>query len=223
MNGRACLLVAMLSATACRGPKTAADSGSPGLEEQRRAFLDGCAKKTTNAPEYCECAWDEFAKLFTEEEMKATEVPPGKLQQYQKALTATCSNKLPEETVKAGYDKGCLAGRPEFGAYCDCTYKELRATFQPSDLADSETIKSRRFDEAKSAAVKACAAHVPEATVRESFLKGCTKDPSLTKFCNCAWSELRKQVTPAELESGEYDEKTVFPQVEKACGKHRPK
>lgn len=211
-------------ATACRGPKTASDSrDGSGIEQQKRAFLDGCGKKTGNAPEYCQCAWDEFAKMFTEEEMKATDVPPEKLAEYKKALLTSCTAKIPEETIKAGYNKGCMSGRPDFGAYCECSYAELRKTFEPAELADEETIKSRRFNDAKNAAVKACAEHVPESAVRQSFMKGCVKEPALNKFCTCAWTELRKQVTPAELEAGAYEENVVFPKVEKVCGKHRPK
>lgn len=222
---RASLIVALLLTTACRGPKTPErSSSSRGLAEHRRAFLDGCAKKPVAGPDYCECAWDEFQKMFTEEEMNATDVEPGKLKQYQSAVIGACSSKIPEETVRAGYDRGCTSGNEELSSYCDCTWIELRKSFSAPELADPETARSPRFVKAKNAAVLACAEAMPESVVRKGFIKGCMKkSPDLETFCTCGWTELRKYVTPAQLQTGDYDEKTVFPKVEKACGKHRPK
>ena len=225
MNLRIPLLVVAALTVACRGPRAPAGSSdeTPGLAKHHRTFVNGCEKKPMTTPEYCECAWGEFRGMFSEEEMGGSEVAPGKLQQFKSTVARACIDKLPEETVKANYDKGCVAGRPEYGGYCDCTWAELRGTFTPGELADEETIKSLRFEKAKRAAVKACATQIPESTVKKSFMGGCAKDPALNKFCSCAWVELRKYVSPVELETGDYDEKTVFPLVEHACGKHRPK
>lgn len=223
MNGRVCLLLTVLLATACRGPKTASGAGGRTVADHQRTFIDGCNKKTPNAPEYCQCAWDEFANMFTEEEMNATDVPPEKFEQYKKTLLSRCTDKMPEEALKAGYDEGCMSGRTEYASYCDCTYNELRATFSPGEMANPDTLKSARFAEAKKAAVKACSDKIPEAVVQQSFMSGCAKQPALKKFCTCAWVELRKEVSIGEINSGDYDEHTVFPKIEKVCGKHRPK
>ena len=70
--------------------------------------------------------------------------------------------------------------------------------------------------------MKTCGNKMPEGVSKEAFMKGCMKDASVDKFCGCAWKELRKQASPAEIESGTFDQKTIFAQVDKTCGKLRP-
>lgn len=194
--------------------KTAAD--------HHREFMSGCAKKAVNSPDYCECAWGEFRKAFTDEEMNAGDMPAAKLEKVKSQVVGACSSKIPEEVVKEGFSKGCIGKNPDMKTYCDCTYTEFRKRFSAAELGDEAMVASDRFVAARGPVVKACGNKMPESVSREAFMKGCVKDPSSDKFCGCAWKELRKQASPAEIESGTFDQKTVFVRVEKSCGKLRP-
>jgi hypothetical protein len=194
--------------------KTAAD--------HHREFMGGCAKKAVNSPDYCECAWGEFRKAFTDEEMNAGDMPAAKLDKVKSQVVGACSSKIPEEVVREGFSKGCVGKNPDMKTYCDCTYTEFRKRFSAAELGDEATVGSDRFVAARTPVVKACGNKMPESVSKEAFMKGCVKDPSTDKFCGCAWKELRKQASPAEIEAGTFDQKTVFAQVEKSCGKLRP-
>lgn len=195
-------------------PATAAD--------HHREFMGGCAKKAANSPDYCECAWGEFRKVFTDEEMNASDMPPAKLEKVKSQVIGACSSKIPEETVKTGFTSGCVGKNPEMKNYCECTWTEFRKRFSAGELGDEGTVQSERFLAARAPVVKACGSKMPEGVSKDAFLKGCAKDPSADKFCGCAWKELRKVASPAEIESGTFDQKTLFAQVEKSCGKLRP-
>ena len=184
--------------------------------------MGGCAKKAVNSPDYCECAWGEFRKAFTDEEMNAGDMPAAKLEKVKGQVAGACASKIPEEVVKDGFSKGCIGKNPDMKTYCDCTYTEFRKRFSAAELGDEATVSSDRFVAARGPVVKACGNKMPESVSREAFMKGCVKDPSSDKFCGCAWKELRKQASPAEIEAGTFDQKTVFAQVEKSCGKLRP-
>jgi hypothetical protein len=194
--------------------KTAAD--------HHREFMGGCAKKAVNSPDYCECAWGEFRKAFTDDEMGAGDMPAAKLEKVKGQVAAACSSKIPEELVKDGFSKSCVGKNPEMKTYCDCTWSEFRKRFSPAELADEGTVTSERFVAARAPVVKACGNKMPESVSKDAFMKGCAKDPAADKFCGCAWKELRKQASPGEIEAGTFDQKTVFAQVEKGCGKLRP-
>jgi hypothetical protein len=194
--------------------KTAAD--------HHRDFMAGCAKKAINSPDYCECAWGEFRKAFTDEEMSAGDMPPPKLEKVKAQVLGACASKIPEENVRADFGKACVGPKPELKPYCDCTWTEFRKRFSAAELNDEATVSSERFLATRAPVVKACGKKMPESISREAFMKGCMKDPSVDKFCGCAWTELRKQASPAEIESGTFDQKTLFAQVDKTCGKLRP-
>ena len=194
--------------------KTAAD--------HHREFMAGCAKKTPNSPDYCECAWGEFHKVFTDEEMGSGEMPPPKLEKVKGQVLCACASKIPEENVRADFGKACVGTKPDLKPYCDCTWTEFRKRFSTAELNDEATVSSERFLTARVPVVKACGSKMPETISKEAFLRGCTKDPSVDKFCECAWKELRKQASPAEIESGTFDQKTIFAQLDKTCGKLRP-
>jgi hypothetical protein len=194
--------------------KTAAD--------HHRDFMGGCAKKAINSPDYCECAWDEFRKLFTDEEMNASELSEAKLEKVKTQVMGACASKIPEELVRSGFADGCMAKRPEMKVYCDCTWTEFRKHFSAAELGDEGTVTGPRFAGEKRAAIKACEKKIPESVPRDAFMKVCAKDPVAEKYCGCAWKELRKSASPAEIDLGTFDQNKAFVKVDKVCGKLRP-
>ncbi len=194
--------------------KTAAD--------HHRDFMSGCAKKAINSPDYCECAWGEFRKAFTDDEMAIGDLPPPKLEKVKGQVLGACASKIPEENIRTDFAKACMGPKPELKPYCDCTWLEFRKRFSAAELNDEVTVSSERFLSSRTPVVKTCGNKMPEGVSKEAFMKGCMKDASVDKFCGCAWKELRKQASPAEIESGTFDQKTIFAQVDKTCGKLRP-
>ena len=190
--------------------------------DHHREFMAGCAKKAVNSPDYCECAWGEFRKAFTDDEMANGDLPPPKLEKVKGQVLGACASKIPEENVRSDFARACIGPKPELKPYCDCTWAEFRKRFSAAELNDEATVSSERFLSARLPVVKACGNKMPEAVSKEAFMKGCMKDPSVDKFCGCAWKELRKQASPAEIESGTFDQKTIFAQVDRTCGKLRP-
>ena len=213
------------SATPAKTPDEAPSTPPPPAKtavEHHREFMDGCAKKAVNSPDYCECAWDEFRKVFTDDEMNAGDLSGPKLEKVKSQVLGACASKIPESAVKDGFAKGCIGKNPEMQKYCDCTWTEFRKRFSAAELGDEGTVTSERFIKERQPVVKACAAKMPESVSKDAFMKGCAKDPAADKFCGCAWKELRKQASAAEIESGTFDQKTTFAKVEKVCGKLRP-
>jgi hypothetical protein len=190
--------------------------------DHKREFMAGCAKKAVNSPDYCECAWGELRKAFTDEEMAIGDLPPPKLEKLKGQVLGACSSKIPEDNIHAEFAKACIGPKPELKLYCDCTWTEFRKRFSAAELNDEATVSGDRFTSARLPVVKACGNKMPEGVSKEAFMKGCMKDPSVDKFCGCAWKELRKQASPAEIESGTFDQKTIFAQVDRTCGKLRP-
>lgn len=208
------------------GPDPAAEGakGSDGktAADHKRDFMTGCAKKAVNSPDYCECAWGEFRKVFSDAEMSAGEMPQEKLDKVKGQVMGACASKIPEDVIKEGYASGCSSGRPDMKPYCDCTWGEFRKRFSAAELGDDATVQSDRFLAARVPVVKACAAKMPEGVAKDAFMKGCASDPRAQPFCTCAWKELRKQVSAAEIEAASFDREKVMQGVEKSCAKLRP-
>ncbi len=190
--------------------------------DHHREFMTGCARKAINSPDYCECAWGELRKTFTDDEMSAGNMPPAKLDKVRAQVLGACASKIPEQNVRSDFAKACVGSKPELLPYCDCTWTEFRKRFSAAELNDEATVTSDRFLAARTPVVKACGGKMPESVSKEAFMKGCVKDASVDTFCGCAWKELRRQASPAEIESGNFDQKTMFSQVDKTCGKLRP-
>jgi hypothetical protein len=210
------------STGAAAGPGAGAPPPGKTAADHHREFMGGCAKKAVNSPDYCECAWGEFRKAFTDEEMSAGDMPAARLDKVKGQVVGACASKIPEENVKDGFEKGCIGKNPEMRSFCECTWTEFRKRFSAAELGDEGTVASERFVAARVPVVKTCGNKMPESVSKEAFMKGCAKAEAAEKFCGCAWKELRKQASPAEIEAGTFDQKSIFGQVEKSCGKLRP-
>jgi hypothetical protein len=192
------------------------------LADIRRGFIESCSSRVPNAPDYCECSWEQMTKTFSEAEMNADGEDKEKLEQFRARVEGVCRSKLPEGLIKSSFLKSCSGDDPKVVPYCECTFAEFRKSMSVADLADPATAKTERFTAARKAAVKVCGAKLPEQVVHDGFVAGCAKEEKLKPFCDCAWKQIRKEKSAAELEAGLVDMDAMRPNLEKGCGKLRP-
>lgn len=206
----------------------AGDAGGPAkpagdnLATNKKAFLDGCARGGEGTGPFCECAWGEMLAAVGEAKMGAEGPTEQDLVNSHPRVMSACKSKMPESAVKQGFMTGCVGDRTEMQPYCDCSWTEFRKEFSPGDLGDEAIIKSDKFNAARTKVTKTCGAKIPEKVVKEGFLKACVRDPKLEKFCGCAWDELKKMASPAEIEAGLVDQQKMNTNLEKACSKYKP-
>ncbi len=232
------VLAAAILVSACGGsgaasppqPEATAETGSPGkpagphksLADLKREFMTTCGSKVPNAPDYCECGWDQANKVLTEEEMSAPLVDKAKMAQLDERLDAYCKAKLPEDMIRTSFVQGCTKGQTKLDAFCDCTWGEFRKKLSIAEIADKSLLKSERGAAIQKSSIKACSVKVSEEFVRDNFLIGCTKEEALKPFCGCAWKTLRSLSSPADVLGGLVDMDAVRPKIETACSKLRP-
>ena len=192
------------------------------LAENHKAFMQSCEKGGEGVGPFCECAWSEMRASLGDAKM-GNEGPDEKdLVESHPRVMAACKSKMPESAVKQGFMTGCIGDRQEMMPYCDCSWSEFRKQFSAGDLGDGTIIQSERFAKARVDVTKICGPKISEKVVKEGFLKACTREPKAEKFCGCAWEELKKMASPAEIEGGLFDRDKVTAALDKACGKLRP-
>ncbi len=210
---------------ACGGSGSRAKSGGDGdaasLTQQKRVFMSGCTKKVPDAPDYCLCAWELFAKDFTREEMSqaAPDDDPTyqqKLVSFKEEIKVSCGSKVPEGPIKASFLKGCSNGGKLSADYCECKYGEFRKKLAASELTDDEIVKTPRFVEARMSAVKACGAKIAEGPAQADFIKGCTSKGASRDFCECGWRTARKTWSVGEMMEGTMGKNDLLDKV-RAC------
>jgi hypothetical protein len=202
-----------------------AASGAPAkkkldVEAEHKEFNASCMEQTKGTTEYCDCAWTQVKAILGEDLAGRDE--PTKATKVRSEVARACSSKVSEAMVKDGYLQGCVGDRKETEAYCTCTWTEFRRQFSPGDMSDEQMVKTEKFASARKAVVKVCGTKMPENIAKEAFLKGCAKDASANDFCSCAWKEIRKLGSAAEIEAGLVDEGKMRSQTETVCGKLRP-
>lgn len=192
------------------------------LAENKKAFMDGCQKGGPGTEGFCECAWNEIRAVVGDAKM-GTEGPTDKdLIDSHPRVMAACKAKMPEAAVKQGFVQGCVGDRQEMTPYCECSWDEFRKDFSAGDLGDESVIQSPKFASSRIAVTKACGSKISEKVVKEGFMKACARDPQLEKFCGCAWGELKKMASPAEIEAGLIEKDKLTSTLEKQCGKLKP-
>ena len=190
--------------------------------EHQHDFVGVCTRRSLNSPELCECAWGEFRKAFTDDDMdEGSELDRSKVDHVKALVLSSCASFVSEEMVRADFAKVCAGSKGDLKPYCDCTWTELRKKFSPAELSDETTVASERYRTTRGIVTKTCGNKMPESLSKEAFLRTCAKDPGDVQYCGCAWKELRKQASPGEIEAGAFDQKTVFAQFEKTCSKLR--
>jgi hypothetical protein len=210
------------NAPAKDGSSTRGGSDATSLTEQKRAFMTGCTKKVPDAPDYCLCAWELFAKDFTKEEMSQPaadddEKYQKKLVSFKEEVKVSCGSKMPEGSIKTSFLKGCSNGGKLSAEYCECKYSEFRKKLAASELTDEEIVKTPRFVEAKKSAVKACGGKIAEGPAQADFLKGCVSSGGGKEYCECGWKTARKTWSVGEMMEGTMGDKDLLDKVRPAC------
>ena len=90
-------------------------------------------------------------------------------------------------------EKACDDEPPKSTPYCECKWTELHKKLSATEIHDEANPGTERFTAAQKVAVTVCSPKLPEDFVRQSFLRGCAKDPKLEQFCACAWKQIRTE------------------------------
>jgi len=184
-------------------PDSSSDSAPVSVDSQREPFMQGCMKRV-QAPDYCQCGFEQFQQLFKGTDMaKLTDDDPRFAQLQQQTMTQ-CASKLPEDTIKASFITGCTGSEPKKAAYCACAWPALRKSLSVVDFISD--FKGPRFDDAKKTMVKSCKGKFPAAVAKAEFMGECTKnDPSTASRCGCVWKKLAAKYTTEQIAAGMAD------------------
>jgi hypothetical protein len=204
------------------GSGSAGEDRAAALARHREEFMAACAKDLPNAPDFCQCSWDVFGTLFSEEEM-ASSPDPKKLAEFKRKLGPACGGKVPETLVREQFVEGCTRKGKDLSPYCTCAWTELRKTLSVADFAIQESAGGARVQSATRAMAKACSSKLPERVGREGFVTSCSAGhPEAGPFCECAWKQLRKSHSATEIFAGVADLEAMQPKIKAACGKLHP-
>ncbi len=178
-------------------------------------FMGSCTKQLP-APDYCECSWGEFRKLFGANE----DVDPSKMKEFQDRVRLSCGAKIPEDTVKASFATSC-EGRAakELKGYCTCAWTELRKRISVAEFTG--TLDDDRGRAAKNEMIKSCGKQFPEGVAKKEFDAGCATSNEQKPFCECAWKVIRATASAAEIAANMVDMGAVKPKLQTQCGKLR--
>lgn len=204
---------------AARLPQGGAANPAKPLSELHRHFIEGCLARAPRTPDACECVWQQMTNTFTEPELNAGNADPAKLEQFRARMESACGSNLSEGAIRASVVKSCTGGQPTLTSYCECMYGEIRKTLSLMELADPATTTTERFHATKKAADNTCV----EQEIHDGFIKGCAKNENLKDFCDCAWKQVRKVKSVAEIEARHLDPNAMRPIVESACGQLHPR
>ncbi|MEZ4225720.1 MAG: hypothetical protein R3B13_32510 [Polyangiaceae bacterium] len=208
---------------AAGAPSAEPKEEGPSLEEMETHFKKGCNSKLADSEEYCACSWEQMKASFTLEEMRGKNEDPARMAEFKQAVVKACADKMPEAGLKSGFMRACGEQGPEVEPYCECMWTGLTAKLSKAELADESTLKSEKFHNARKTSVKECSPKLPEKVAKAGFMKGCSRTDAHAPFCECAWKTIRKDSSPAEIQSGMLDLKEMQTKIKTACEKLRPK
>lgn len=195
-------------ASAAPADKDAPSDAKPSMDSQREPFMAGCMKKV-QAPDYCECGWDQFRQIFKDVDLSRdlSDDDPHFVALHDKT-TSICAAKLPEDLVKDGFTSGCVGGEKRKAAYCACAWPALRKKLSLVDFIGD--FQGPRFQEAKASMVAACKGKFPAELAKSDFIAACSKDdPSAKGKCACVWGKIRAKYSTEEVAAGMADLATV--------------
>lgn len=193
-------------------------SDAPTVDQKamRDQFMQSCTAKLP-APDYCDCSWVEFKKIFSGTEEN---IDPARMTQFQENVRTACVSKLPEDTVKTTFTTSCEGkSAKELHGYCACAWTELRKRVALSDFAGA--LDDQKGKAAKTEMIKSCGKQFPETVARREFETGCATTAENKPFCECAWKVIREKASAAEIAANMVDMETVKPKLQQSCAKLR--
>ena len=194
------------------------------LAQHEKLYIDGCTAAREGIGPYCQCMWTETVAIVGRQKMSSAAITLDDFTAARPRAAAVCRPRIPDDVIKKTFVDACIAKREGLERYCECSWKELRKDLAAADIADDEHVtKNPTFIAANAKLPKSCGPLIPERYVKEGFFKGCVQNPKLEKFCACAWDELRKMASPAEIQADVVDQEKLQSRLSVACGKYRPK
>jgi hypothetical protein len=181
-----------------------AEAGTPHatIESQHDAIIQQCLAKL-NAPEYCNCVFDQLRAVFKDQDLN-TSPDPAQLSALKDRTATTCNPKITEEAVKQSFTTSCANGDDRKAAYCECAWTGLRKKLPIADFLTDFT--GPRFDDAKKSMVQGCKGKLPDDIVKADVMRACTAQaPAEAKLCECKWKRLRAKGSAEELAAGLVD------------------
>jgi hypothetical protein len=171
------------------------------LESQREPFMNGCLQKV-QAPEYCACGFDQFKETFADQDLSRKRPATDPLFTELKARTiAHCAAKLPEETVRRNFARGCVGGEPGKTPYCECAWGALRKERPLPDFVGD--FSGSEFDAAKRSMVQQCKGTMPDDVVSRGFMRACMKgNNSAYGSCACILGKVQGKYSNEEIAAG---------------------
>jgi hypothetical protein len=152
---------------------------------------------------------EEPASTSAPSDPPASEKPAGKpLGQFREEFMSKCGEATPA---------------PD---YCQCSW-EVMAKLYTLDELNSESVDPAKMRAFKDQALATCGGKLPEIAVKTKFTKGCAGDrKTLAPYCDCAWTELRKQLSIGDMANDETANTSRFVVAKKAmvkvCGAKMP-
>jgi hypothetical protein len=204
---------------------TSEDTGSDlgkSMAAHEQDYLQTCVKGAEYQA-YCECAWGIYNSTINLGEMNKGNISQAKLDQVQQKSAQVCGARMPEAMVKDAFVGSC--SRDGFKAFCECMWPPLRKRFAPEELADRAVLRSDRFTDVARGVARGCGHKVQEAELKRAFVGSCVERGGAQgdKFCQCTWTELRKGLSPAEIElaivAGTIDIHKGQERIHRACDK----
>lgn len=84
--------------------------------------------------------------------------------------------------------------------YCDCAWSEFKQIFKGEDLSKELPQEDPRFAALQEKTAANCASKLPETTLRQVYIDGCSKnDKKRMPHCECEWTALRKRLALADF------------------------
>lgn len=84
--------------------------------------------------------------------------------------------------------------------YCDCAWSEFKSIFKAEDLAKELPTEDPRFAKLQDQTATNCGSKLPEATLRQVYIDGCSKnDKKRLPHCECEWTAMRKKLALADF------------------------
>jgi len=125
--------------------------------------------------------------------------PPGSAASEPQVRSEPDSPKPSIESQREPFIQSCME-KAHMPDYCACSFDQFREVFKDADLTKPVEPDDPRVKSLRERTVAQCASKVTEDQVKANFLQGCEDgDKRKAKYCTCAWPQLRKELSLADI------------------------